>query len=181
MGYLEKLRRQRQNPTPDAREGGTSENGARDERTGSSCAKSAKSAKSPPSEPGPPFGTFGTSVPGHSGENSAGGESPAVSDHRAEVESETREDPETGIDAGAKSAKSPGLIPPTCRHYDGPTPPCPKCGGPTHDAADHLPGIVVLLCDDDERCRWALARSTREFARYMETGIVPGTPADRAS
>lgn len=69
----------------------------------------------------------------------------------------------------------------TPRHYAGPTPPCPKCGGPTHDAADHVPGIVVLLCDDGERCRWGLAMSQREFAQYMDTGIVPGQPASEAS
>ncbi len=69
----------------------------------------------------------------------------------------------------------------TPRHYDGPTPPCPKCGGPTHDAADHVPGIVVLLCDDGERCRWGLAMSQREFAAWLETGIVPGQPASEAS
>ena len=58
-------------------------------------------------------------------------------------------------------------ISPDCRHYSGPTPPCPQCGGPTHDALDHLPGIVVLLCDDAERCRWGLAMSAREFAGWI--------------
>ncbi|HVC35367.1 MAG TPA: hypothetical protein VNL16_17785 [Chloroflexota bacterium] len=71
-------------------------------------------------------------------------------------------------------------VSPTRRHLDGPTPPCPKCGGPTHDAADHRPGIVVLLCDDGERCRWGLAMRTREYQERAVTGVVLGTPEGRA-
>ena len=78
------------------------------------------------------------------------------------------------LDLGAETP------PPSLRHYDGPTPPCPWCGGPTHDALDHLPGIVVLLCDDAEVCRWGLVLTPRELAEWLRTGRPPaeaGRPA----
>lgn len=57
-----------------------------------------------------------------------------------------------------------------------PFPPCPHCGGPTHDAAKHAGGIIVLLCDDAEGCRWGLAMTEQEYRAGMLTrgggGIV---------
>jgi hypothetical protein len=65
---------------------------------------------------------------------------------------------------------------------DGPTAlGCPRCHGPTHVAEHNAPGLVTILCDDGERCRWGLAMSTRELAAWRETGIVPGTRTEQAS
>ena len=67
---------------------------------------------------------------------------------------------------------------PTTRHLDGPTPLCPRCGGPTHDAADHLPGIIVLLCNDGERCRWGAGKSAREYREFIATSPAATRHAD---
>ena len=45
-------------------------------------------------------------------------------------------------------------------------PACPTCGGPTHRVAS-VPWLVVVLCDDGEKCRWVGAMSDREFVAWL--------------